>query len=74
MKPQKPWARSLGLFGVIVTDLVGYTTAGAGLGYLAHIHLGVPKGWMIITTLLGFSAALWQLYRLVAKQHALDEE
>lgn len=59
--------RKLGLFAVIVGDLLGYTGAGVGLGYFAWSRWGAPWWVLLLTTSLGLILAFYQLYRVVRK-------
>jgi F0F1-type ATP synthase assembly protein I len=63
-----PWARSLGLFSVIIADLVGYTGAGVGIGYLAWKKLGAPSWVLVVTSLAGLSLAMFRLYQRSSKE------
>jgi F0F1-type ATP synthase assembly protein I len=64
----KSQLRSLGLFAVIVADLVGYTAAGMGLGYLACSKLGAPSGLIVVTSLAGLCLAFYQIYQITRKE------
>lgn len=58
------WVKDLSLFGVIVTDVLGYSGAGLALGYFAWKKLGFP-GWTAgITAMIGLGLAFWKIYRL----------
>lgn len=59
--------RNIGLLSVIVTDLLGYTGAGLGLGYLAWKKWGVPWWIVPLTTMLGLSLAMYRLYQISQK-------
>jgi len=60
---QSNW-RDLGLFSVIIGEIIGYAGVGAGLGYLAVKKWGFP-GWTIaLTTMAGLTLAMVQIYRL----------
>lgn len=59
----KNWARLLGLMTVIVTDLVAYSGAGVGLGYLLYVKLGAPWWVLIPTTGAGLGLAMYQIYK-----------
>jgi hypothetical protein len=64
---QKPWVKAIGLFGVIVTDVVGFTGAGFAVGYFCWKKWGFPEWFPVIPAMLGFSAAMVRLYRLSQK-------
>jgi F0F1-type ATP synthase assembly protein I len=62
------WVKYMGLFSVIVGDMIGCVGAGVGLGYLAMKLLHAP-GWVLLpTTIAGFVVAMVRLYRIVQKQ------
>jgi hypothetical protein len=66
-RDDNPW-RKLGLFGVIVADLVGCTGAGFALGYWGNLHWGFP-GWIVpVCTLVGLCLAMVHLYFLSKKE------
>ncbi len=62
------WVRQLGMFGVIVTDVVGYTSAGIAVGYLAWNKLGAPWWMIVITSMAGLGLAMYQVYRLTRRE------
>lgn len=65
--PPNTWVRKLGLLSVIVVDLVGYTGAGIGLGYLMWKKLGMPWWVLLLTSLAGLGLAMYHLYRVAEK-------
>jgi hypothetical protein len=66
---QKPeWARSLGLFTVIVSELLGLTGAGVAAGYLGWKKLGLPGWFAPLMALAGFGLAIMQVYRVSKKE------
>jgi F0F1-type ATP synthase assembly protein I len=62
--PKRTWVRTLGLFGVIVSDLLGFTGAGVALGYLAWSKFGFPWWILLVTSLLGLAMAMYRLYKM----------
>ncbi len=58
---EREWVRSLGLFWVIIADLIGCTGAGLGIGYLAFRKWGAPWWVLLITTLAGLGLAMYRL-------------
>jgi hypothetical protein len=75
IKPQDPegpnraaWARNLALFTVIVTDLIAYTGAGIGLGYLAWAKLNAPWWVLLLSSILGLILAFYRLYQVSQKK------
>ena len=64
---QPTWARQLGLFGVIVTSLLGYTSVGIGLGYWAWIKLGFPFWILILTSSGSLALAMYRIYGMFRK-------
>ena len=65
--------RALGLFSVIVADLVGYTGAGVGLGYLVYKKWNAPWWVLLIFSVAGLIVAMYQLY-LVSKREWADSQ
>lgn len=64
-RDQRPeWVKDLALFSVVVVDLVSYTGAGLGLGYLARKKLGWPWWVLLVTTSAGLVLAFYRIYRL----------
>ena len=64
-KPDRPaWVMDLSLFAVIVSDIVAYTGAGIGVGYLLWEKAGFPWWTLVVTSLLGLSLAMHRIYRI----------
>ena len=57
-----PRLRSLGLFAVIVSDLVGCTGAGILIGYWAWSKWGAPWWVLLLTSMAGLVLAFYRLY------------
>ncbi len=64
---RKRWIRALGIFSVLVSDLLAYTGAGIGLGYVAWHYLGWPWWVLLVTSLAGLSLAFYRLYQISQK-------
>lgn len=56
------WIRNLGLFSLIVSDLLISTLVGVGLGYWAWKKLGAPWWILLLASLAGLSVAFYRLY------------
>jgi hypothetical protein len=56
------WVKSMALYSAVVADLLGYTGAGIALGYLAWAKLGLPWWVLLLSSLAGFSLAMYRLY------------
>lgn len=56
--------KNLGLFSVIITELLGYTGAGIALGYWAWAKLGAPAWALPLAGLAGLILAFYQIFRL----------
>ena len=56
--------KKLGLFAVIVADLLGYTAAGAGLGWLAWQKAGFHWIFLLLGGLAGMGLAFYKIYKL----------
>lgn len=67
-----PRLRSLGLFAVIVSDLVGCTGAGILLGYLAWSKWGAPWWVLLLSSMAGLVLAFYRLY-LASKRDFASE-
>jgi len=63
----RAWVRLLGLFSVILVDLIGYPGAGFAMGYLLWKKVGFPWWFMVITGMTGLSLAMYRLYRMSNK-------
>lgn len=66
-KPNREWVRTLGIFSVIVTDLVGYTGAGVALGYFAWKKWGAPWWVVLGASLAGLALAMYRVYQVSQK-------
>jgi F0F1-type ATP synthase assembly protein I len=60
--------KKLGLFTIIVSDLMGYTGAGIGIGYLAWTKWGAPWWVLLMTSLAGLGLAFYRLYKISEKE------
>lgn len=52
-----------GLFSVVLGDLVGFTGAGFGLGYLAWTYWSAPSWVLLVTSIVGLILAFFRLYQ-----------
>ncbi len=59
---QKNALKSLGLFFVVLTDLVGYTGVGVAIGYYLWAKQGAPWWVLLLTSMLGLGLAFYQVY------------
>jgi hypothetical protein len=66
--PKDAWVKGLGLFSVIVGDLLGFTGAGVGIGYWAWKKWGAPWWVLLLTTTAGLGLAMWQMYRVSQRE------
>jgi len=62
------WAAGLGLLSVVTADLVGYTGAGAGLGYLLWKKAGLTIWALVVCSLLGLALAFYRIYQVSKKE------
>lgn len=60
--------KKLGLLTIIVGDLMGFTGAGIGIGYLAWTKWGAPWWVLLVTSLAGLSIAFYRLYQISQKE------
>ena len=58
------WAKNLGLFSIIIGEIIGYTGAGVGIGYAAHHFAGGPVWLMAPGGVIGLALAFWQINRI----------
>ena len=61
-------AQQFGVFGLIVTQFLGYSGAGMGLGYVLWKRIGLP--WWTMA-LFGFAGLALAVYRIVLYQKRL---
>lgn len=66
-KQNREWVRTLGIFSVIVTDLVGYTGAGVAVGYFAWKKWGAPWWVVLLSSLAGLALAMYRVYQVSQK-------
>jgi F0F1-type ATP synthase assembly protein I len=72
MAKGSPWAKSLGLFSVILSELLGFTGFGVLAGLAAQKYAHAP-GWIsIVTATLGFGLAMVRVY--VISNRANEDE
>lgn len=67
------WVRNLGLFSVIVVDLIGYTGAGIALGYLVWKKWNAPWWVLLLTSLAGLGLAMYRVYQLTNASQNTEE-
>jgi F0F1-type ATP synthase assembly protein I len=60
--------KKLGLFTVILSDLIAYIGTGFGLGYLAWAKLNFPFWVMLLSSITGLILAFYKLY-LISKRN-----
>jgi len=60
--------KKLGLFAIVMGELVGCTGAGIALGYFAWAKLGAPWWVLLLSTTAGLSLAFYQLYKISEKE------
>ncbi len=65
--PRPDWVRDLGLFGVILVDVFGYSCGGLAVGYLAWKKLGFPWWVMILTAVTGLGLAMFRVVQTTRK-------
>ncbi|MDR3607487.1 MAG: AtpZ/AtpI family protein [Oligoflexia bacterium] len=67
------WAKSLGLFSVIISELVGFTGAGVAAGYWARTALHAPWWTMLVSSLMGLGLAMYRIYVISSRANASDK-
>lgn len=55
--------RSFGYFSLILGDLIGFTGAGIGIGYLAWKKWGAPWWVLLLASLGGLAISMIRLYK-----------
>ena len=65
--PNRDWGRNLGMFSVIISDLVGYTGIGVGIGYLAWKKWNAPWWVLLLSSLTGLALAMVRVYQVSQK-------
>ncbi len=61
------WIRDLAIFGMVVAEVIAWTGAGLGLGYLMRIKLGAGEIPLVLTTVTGFAIAVVRISRFGRK-------
>jgi hypothetical protein len=62
------WLRKLGLVSVVLGDLLGYTGAGMGIGYLAWKKLSTPAWVIALSAGAGLVLAFYRIYQISKKE------
>jgi F0F1-type ATP synthase assembly protein I len=60
--------RQIGLLTVIVSDLIGYTGVGIGIGYLAWSKWNAPWWVLVATSIAGLCLAFYRVYQLTKRE------
>lgn len=61
------WMKSLGYFSIILGDIVGYTGAGIGIGYLAWKKWNAPWWVLLLTSMAGLTLAFYRIYVITVR-------
>ena len=62
-KSPNPILRDFALFGLIVSDLLGYTGAGIVIGWWLWKKLGFPFWVILLTSGVGLTGAMMRIYQ-----------
>ncbi|OFZ79903.1 MAG: hypothetical protein A2583_06465 [Bdellovibrionales bacterium RIFOXYD1_FULL_53_11] len=65
---EKDWVKKFGLASVMMVDILGYSGAGVGIGYLAWNKLGWPWWVILLTSTAGLVLAMYRLYRMFIRE------
>ena len=66
---QRPeWVRDLGLFMIIVTEVMAATGIGLGAGYYLWKKSGFPSWTAALCSLLGLALAMFRVYRFTQRK------
>ncbi len=69
MKPENNQnLKKLGLFSVILGELIGFTGAGIGFGYFAWTKWGAPWWVLLISSLAGLAIAFYRIFQISQKE------
>ncbi|MFZ9596234.1 MAG: AtpZ/AtpI family protein [Bdellovibrionia bacterium] len=60
--------QQLGLFAVILGDLIGFTGLGGALGYWLKAELHASDWVMVLGFILGLVGAFYRIYRVMKKE------
>jgi hypothetical protein len=66
-KERSAMLKSIGLLGVITSEILVCTGLGGGLGYLAWARLGLPIWLIAVGGIAGLGLAMFRLYRVTQK-------
>lgn len=58
------WLKDVGLLGVVASEVIGFSGAGLGIGWLLWKKLDWPWWVLILSALLGLTAAFYRIYRM----------
>ena len=59
--------KKVGLLGIIIADLLGFTGAGIGVGYYLCNKLGAPWWVLILSSGSGLGIGMYRVYLLAKK-------
>jgi F0F1-type ATP synthase assembly protein I len=62
-----PNLKKLGLLTLIVSELLGYSLAGVGLGYLAWSKFKMPWWILLLSSMMGLGLAFYRINELSKK-------
>ena len=65
----KEVGQAIALLQQVLSQVVGLSAGGVGLGYLMNRYLGLPRATMIVTGILGLSLAIYRIYRMPTAQN-----
>lgn len=65
---QKDWVKTLGLFGMIVSDFVVLVGGGSAAGYFLVKKFGYPWITVVLGGLLGLIGVFYHLYRFYTQK------
>jgi F0F1-type ATP synthase assembly protein I len=71
LEQKSSWAKSLGLFAVILSEFAGAMAVGVLAGLGAQKYWGAPGWTIILTSFLGFCLGMYRVY-LVSNQAVGD--
>lgn len=73
MATKSNWAKNLGLFSVIISELIGFTGVGVAAGYGAQVYGHAPSWILILTATLGFGLGMYRVYVISARANKEDD-
>jgi F0F1-type ATP synthase assembly protein I len=73
MAAKSEWAKNLGLFSLILSELLGFTGLGVLVGYIAQTYAYAP-GWLAFAAaVFGFSLGIYRVYIIANRANSSSD-